>query len=345
MNLKGSLITALVLSFASILLWEIYWRSQGKVPDIDDDKNLWADQRAEVNRLTKDDVILTGSSRVLFDIQIYEWEKITGKRPIQLATVGSTPLPVFRDIVEKTDFAGTIIVGVTPGLFFSTINEKAGPFRRPNQRIKHFYNRTYAQRLNHFLSMPLQKNFVFVATSEEEWASDIDLKSLLRNIKFGNRTGEEPFPPFYQFDLIDENRNNRMTERTATDTAFAGTVKKVWGFMGKTKREPQKDSTIAYFTRYAEKFMQRGGNIILLRCPVSGLLKERETTNFPREEFWDELLKQSGVKGYNFEDYEQFSDLQCPEWSHLSAQDADFFTREIVKIMLADGALTDNKTN
>lgn len=345
MNLKGSLITALVISFASILLWEIYWRSQGKVPDIDDDKNLWADQRSEVDRLTTNDVVLTGSSRVLFDIQIYEWEKITGRRPIQLATVGSSPLPVFRDLVEKTDFAGTIVVGVTPGLFFSTINEKGGPFRRPNQRIKHFYNRTYAQRLNHFLSMPLQKNFVFVATSEEEWASDIDLKSLLRNIKIGNRTGEEPFPPFYQFDLIDENRNNRMTEKTATDTAFAGTVIKVWSFKGKTKREPQKDSTIAFFNRYAEKFTKRGGNIILLRCPVSGHLKEKEAKNFPREEFWDELLIQSGVKGYNFEDYEQFSDLQCPEWSHLSAKDADFFTREIVKIMLADGVLMDNKTN
>ena len=344
MNLNGSLITAMVLSIASISFWEIYWRSQGKVPDIDDDKNLWAEQRAKLDGLTKDDVVLTGSSRVLFDIQIYEWEKITGRRPIQLATVGSTPLPVFRDIVEKTNFTSTVIVGVTQGLFFSTTNEKAGPFNRPVQRIKHFYNRTYAQRLNHYLSMPLQKNLVFVATSEEEWASDIDLKSLLRNINIGNRTGKDPFPPFYQFDLIDENRNNRMTERTATDTVFAGTVKKVWGFMGKTKREPQKDSTIAYFTRYAKKFLERGGNVILLRCPVSGLLKEREAENFPRNEFWDELLKVSGVKGYNYEDFEQFRNMDCPEWSHLSAEDADYFTRELVKIMINDGVLVNTKT-
>ena len=345
MNLKRSLITALVLSFASILLWEMYWRSKGKVPDIDDDKNLWADQRARLDGLSKDDVVLTGSSRILFDIQIYEWEQITGRRPVQLANVGSTPLPVFRDIVENTNFAGTVIVGVTPGLFFSTVNEKAGPFRRPSQRIKHYYNRTYAQRLNHYLSMPLQKNLVFVAGSEEEWASDIDLKSLLTNINIGNRTGEDPFPPFYQFDLIDEHRNNRMTERTAKDTAFAGTVKKVWSFMGKTRREPQKDSTIAYFTRYAKIFMERGGNVILLRCPVSGLLKEKETENFPRTEYWEELLKVSGVKGYNYEDYEQFKNMECPEWSHLSADDADYFTREIVKIMINDGALVNTKTN
>jgi hypothetical protein len=345
MNLKGSLITALVLSIAGISFWEIYWRSQGRVPDIDDDKNLWADQRAKVKNLSNDDVILTGASRVLFDIQIYEWEKITGKRPLQLATVGSSPLPILKDIVENTDFKGTVLVGVTQGAFFSSTDEKAGTWRRPMQRIKHYNNRTYAQRLNHFLSMPMQKNFVFVATSENEWASDIDLKSLIGRLSFGNRTGEETEPPFYQFDLIDENRNNRMTGKTAQDTAFAGTVKKVWAFSGRKKREPQKDLTIDFFSRYADKLTARGGKVILLRCPVTGLLKEREDERFPRKEFWDELLQRSGVRGYNFEDYEQFRNLECPEWSHLSADDADYFTREIVKIMINDGALVNTKTN
>lgn len=345
MKLRFSLVLASLLSVCLITSWEIYWRNQGKVPDIDDDKNLWADQRAKVGALTKEDVVLTGSSRVLFDIQIHEWEKITGRRPLQLATVGSSPLPILRDIAENTEFSGTVVVGVTQGAFFSTTNEKAGTWKRPIQRIKHFNNRTYAQRLNHFLSMPLQKNFVFVAASEEEWDDGVDLKTLISRLNFGNRTGKEPEPPFYQFSFIDEHRNNRMSEKTATDTSFAGTVKKVWAFSGRNRREPQKDSTIAFFIKYADKLIARGGQVILLRCPVTGLLKERENERYPRNDFWDVLLQRSGVKGYNFEDYEQLRNFECPEWSHLSGNDADVFTRELVQLMLDDGSLKISNTN
>jgi len=345
MNLKGSLITALVLSFVSILLWEIYWKSNGKVPDIDDDKNLWAEQRAKVDGLTKEDVILTGSSRVLFDIQIYEWQKLTGKMPLQLATVGSTPLPIFRDLVENTEFAGTILVGVTPGLFFSSTDEKSRPWSRPKAKIDHFYKRTYAQKLNHILGLPFQKNFVFVSAHEEEWADDIDLKSLIKRISIGNRLEKPSRPPFYKFDYTDINRNKRMSERTAKDTAFASTVKKVWMFSSGPSKEPQGDSTIAFFMEYAQKFTQRGGKIILVQSPASGQVKERELKRFPRKDFWDVLVAKSGLPAIHYEDYDKLKGFECPEWSHLSAQDADFFTREIVKIMIADGTLSDNKTN
>jgi hypothetical protein len=36
-----SLIIAVVLSILCLTAWELYWRSQGKVPDINDDKELW----------------------------------------------------------------------------------------------------------------------------------------------------------------------------------------------------------------------------------------------------------------------------------------------------------------
>ncbi|MFT5713548.1 MAG: hypothetical protein ACI9WT_000083, partial [Flavobacterium sp.] len=50
-------------------------------------------------------------------------------------------------------------------------------------------------------------------------------------------------------------------------------------------------------------------------------------------------------KSYHFEDYDQIKDLKCPEESHLSVQDAQYFTIELVKIMKADGVLTNLKTN
>ena len=293
----------------------------GYYPNLDDNKDLWAVQRTKIDKATKNDVVFIGASRVLFDIQLNEWEKETGKKPIQLASVGSTPLPIFNDIVENTEFAGTVVVGVTPPLFFSTTFLMAVPWKREQFRVDHYFKRTYAQRLNHALSIPLQQNLVLMSTSEEEWTSNIDLKTLLKNIKIGNRQ-PKGMPPFYQFDDITLERNTEMTQRTVNDTAFANTIKKVWRFYGSTSPPPEKDATMSFFLKDAKAFTERGGNLILLRCPSSGGARMGENMGFPRVDFWNDLVKQANVKAYHFEDYEQFKNLECPELSHLSVKDA-----------------------
>lgn len=346
MNLKQSMLIAIALSLLSLIAWECYWRAQGRIPDLDDNKDLWAVQRAKIEHLSEKGVVLMGSSRVLFDFQLNEWQAETGVRPIQLASAGASPLPIFHDIVNKTDFKGTILVGVTPGLFFSTTYPEAGPWKRAQTRVDYFHNRTYAQRINHWLSLPLQKNLALVSTSEEGWSDDIDLKSLLNNFNSGTRTGKPQFPPFNTFAYIEEDRNNPMSEKTATDTTFANSIKDVWKFIIMSHNNPpEKEATTNFFVADAKKFMQRGGNLILVRCPSSGWIKEGEDQHLSRADLWDPLVKATNAKAYYFEDYDQFKNLKCPEDSHLSASDARFFTTELVKIMKADGTLTNFKTN
>jgi hypothetical protein len=111
------------------------------------------------------------------------------------------------------------------------------------------------------------------------------------------------------------------------------------------KNPPEREATTNFFVADAKKFMERGGNLILVRCPSSGWIKGGENKFLSREEFWEPLVKSSKANAYHFEDFDQFKNLECPEWSHLSAPDARFFTTEIVKIMIADGVLTNSKTN
>lgn len=342
MYLKQSIIIAFVLSVLSISAWEFYWRSQGFYPTFDDNENLWSVQRSRAENATNEDVLLIGSSRVLFDIQLNEWEKETGKRPIQLACVGSSPLPVFHDIVENTNFNGTILVGVTPGLFFSTTFPQARPWEWPQSRVDYYHKRTYAQRANHAISLPLQENFAFL--SEDEGVDGINLKELLGKIKLGDRI-HDPMPPFHEFGEIAKDRNLKMKEITVTDTAYANSIKKVWMFFGKGAPPPDKEATMAFFLKDLQKFKARGGKVILVRCPSSGGVRMGENMGLPRNDFYDDLVQKTQVKNYHFEDYEQFKNLECPEWSHLSATDAQFFTTELVKIMIKDGALTNYKIN
>jgi hypothetical protein len=348
MKLKKSLITAFIISLMCITAWELYWRSQGYYPDMDDDKYLWAKTRAKVDKATENDVVLTGSSRVLFNIQVDKWDALTGVKPIQLANPGATPLPTFHDIVENTDFKGTVIVGVTPPLFFSTTFEQAPPWNRASSKSEFYKNRTYAQRLNYVLSIPFQKSLAFVSNDEEAWADDINLKALLKTIDLPSRTGKPKFPPFYRFQDIDIYRNVRMKERMVTDTSFANTVKTVWKTMLTSEPKPpppDKDGTITFFLEDLEKFKARGGKAILLRSPSDGFLNELEGIITPRAAFWDELVAKAGVPAYHYADYEGLSAFETIEWSHLSAKDADQFTENFIKILREDEVITNQKTN
>ncbi|WP_248723671.1 hypothetical protein [Seonamhaeicola sp. ML3] len=345
MKLKKSLIIAIAITLIATVTWELYWRNQGFHPTLNDEKALWAMTRYKVEKATKDEVVILGSSRAYFDIQVDQWKKSTGKAPLQLASTGSSPLPTFHDIVNNTDFNGTVIVGVTPGLLFSTTYPKAFPWERPQSKVDFYQDRTYAQRLNFLLSVPLQNNLVLMSADEEEWDNDIDLKSLLKRVNLGKRDTIPPPPPFYNFGDVSIPRNISMMPRTVKDTTFANSIIKVWHFFGKGAPPPDKDATTAFFMKDVEKFKAKGGNLILIRPPSSGGVRMGEKMGLPREQFWDSLVNVANVKSYHFEDYDQFKDLTCPEESHLSLADANFYTEELVKILKEDNALTNQKPN
>ncbi|MEO1033289.1 MAG: hypothetical protein AAFX55_18015 [Bacteroidota bacterium] len=338
MHLKTSALTATILLAALIVSWELYWRAQGHVATIDDDKYLFAQERAKVDYLNSEDFVIIGSSRVLFDIQLDIFEGLTGLRPIQLANAGSSPLPVFRDIVKNTDFKGTIIVGVTPGLFFSTTFPQASPMEWPQSRIDYFHSRTLAQRLNHTLSLPLQKHLILMATHDAVLDNNVDLKTLLHNIEINNRTGRPRYPAFFDFGQMSSDRNVRMTEITSTDTVAAHKIINAWKFvLGGNNPPPDKNGTTAFFVEDAKKFMARGGKIIFVRSPSSGGFLERETKFLPRERFFDSLVSVVKAPAYHYADYKQLNAISCcPEWSHLSAENADSFTRALVKLLQND---------
>lgn len=334
-----SLLVAILLSFISLATWELHWRLQGYHPTINDEKALWAKERTKLEDTSKNDVVIIGSSRIYFDMQKNVWEKETGIKLIQLASTGSSPLPALTDIVENTDFKGTIIIGVTPGLFFSTTYPKAFPWDRMQSKIDFYKDMTYAQKANFFLSIPLQKNLVMMSADEEEWSDDIDLKSLLKRVNVGSRKENPKFPPFYNFGDISYDRNMAMSNRTATDTAFANTIIRVWKHFGEGAPPPDKEATTSYFLKYANKFVSRGGNIILVRCPSSGETRIGENKILARETHWDSLVNLVQLKTYHFEDYDQLKGLKCPEESHLSKTDAEFFTKELAQIMMKDNAI------
>jgi hypothetical protein len=87
-------------------------------------------------------------------------------------------------------------------------------------------------------------------------------------------------------------------------------------------------------TRVAvDAIRKRGGRVVFIRCPSSDRLREMENQFSPRAGFWDRILAVSGAPGIHFEDYPELAGFRCPEWSHLTAEDAKTFSRNLMPIL------------
>lgn len=358
MVLRQTMFRALFMGIILIAGWELFWRSEGRVPNIDDNKELWADELSKIESAEDQKVVFIGSSRILFDIQKDIWRKYSDREPIMLGVQGATPLPMLRYIAEETDYQGLLIVGVAPDLFFWQNKEDHWSWNRIKTLIEYSKDRTYAQRINQQLSIPLQKSFAFYRDGDENWADDVDLKNLLKNARWGERP--RPLsPPFYNFEEVNVDRNVEMSAKTTNDTTLANSVIRAWELdereaevddsleFDKMKKdiEIKKNDVLSYFLKYTNQFTKRGGTIVLVRCPSKGKYRKLEQRDFPREHFWDSLVYKSKLLAIHFEDYNQLQGLNLPELSHLSKEDAEYFTLELIKILNEKGVLIQTKIN
>ena len=340
-----SVILAGAITIVFLASWEMHWRSEGYPIAPDDDKALWAEQRAKLENTDATGVALLGSSRVFFDIQLNEWQKETGVRPVMIAAAGTTPLPVFQDIVENSEFNGTLLIGITPPLYFSPPVKENDFFQRITNWIKHYHKRTYADRLNHFLSKGPQNSLAFLNSTEETFYNELDLKTLIDHIPLPKRVMAPP--PFPEFQYLDKDRNVTMWEITVTDTTYARMITNFWSFVIQPPPhlpppeviEEMKNGLIGLTVSLVEKFEARGGKVIFIRCPSQNQFRMAENGGFPREVYWDKLVKATNCASYHFEDYAFMSKYTLPEWSHLATPDARQFTKDLVQQMQKDGVL------
>lgn len=339
------LILGVSIALLFLAAWEWYWRSQNYPIAPDDEKALWADQRARIEDLDSTGVVLVGSSRILFNIQLYEWEELTGTRPVMLAIVGSSPIPAFKDIVENSSFNGTLIVGVTPPLYFSPMSDDNRSYKKTADWVEHYHKRTYADRLNQLLSKIPQNRLAFLNSSSEGHYNHLDLKTLIERISTPDRVpGPPPFPFFH---YVDKERNVTMLDKVSTDTSYARLITDFWSFIVQPPPdlpppeviEEMKTKNLQLNADLVKKFEARGGRVIYIRNPSQGPFRQAENGGFPREAYWDKLIEITGCTGYHFEDYAFMSKYTLPEWSHLATKDAREFTRDLVLQMKSDGVL------
>ncbi len=342
-HFRKAFLYALILAGVLLSVWELYWRSQSDYYNahLDDDRYLWAEIRHQVETASADDVVIIGSSRTAFNFNTNVWAELQGRRPINLSTDGKPAGPFLADLVDNTDFAGTIVMGITPLLSFSTTDD---PFWQPAyQWIEHYQKETPAQRLGHQLSKPLQRRLVMLTATELDFANDLDLKSLMKRIPLQNRIPNDFVLP--KFGHSDEHRNIFMYPSMKTDTAFAAQVQRTW--LSFLPYLPEYEAVaeiipgvIDYYSELIERFQERGGRIIIIRHKAEPEWNEPSQRLLPREKVWDLFVAAFDAPTYHFEDYPFMQRHQLPDWSHMAADDAIEYTTDMVNQLIDDGHLS-----
>ena len=330
---RGLTVIVVLIVFAAAAVWEMYVRSIGYAPTLNDNEDLWVQARRRVN---PESVVIVGDSRPLFDLDLDELEKALGKRPVQLALAGSCAYPVLADLANDERFHGTIICSIVPGMFFAP----GGPLVETSEKaVGRSRKQTPAQRASHHLGMFLEERVAFLKQE------DLTLDMLLRRLPIPNRPNAQippTFPPYFQ--SVDRERRMRMTEQCARPGELQSRIQQIWlplftppppptyvpreAFlenMGKAIDARFRDTAKA-----VEKLRARGGKIVFVRFPNGGELKALEDRLNPRTRDWERLLKDTNAPGIYFEDYPELASFTCPEWSHLSAGDSVEFSKRLI---------------
>ena len=331
---RGILLVVALLSTAATGAWEYYARSAGYAPTLNDTPDLWAQQRATVK---PDSLVLIGTSRMLFDVDLDLLEQGLGQRPTQLAIVGSSPFPILADLASDETFRGTVLLDVVPAMYLAP----GGPLVEASEKaLQRYRTWNHAQRWSHHLGTLLEGKVAFLKQE------DLTLGKLLEKLPFPNRANAmvgPTMPPYFY--TLDADRRARMAPEAAVlGSPLQQRVAHGWMPLFSPPPPPsfipveqfQKmmgqamEARFAETTKHIARIRERGGKVVFLRLPVTGPLVEREEQLAPRAATWDRLVKENGIPAIHFNEHPELRAFECPEWSHLSASDSVEFTRRLV---------------
>ena len=326
-------LTSLVATLAITLAWELYTRSLGYRPTLNDSFALWADER---DKLQDDSLVLIGASRTLFNLDLDILEEELGQKPLQLAFTGSSFYPILEDIASDESFKGTIIIGVVPPM----VPVPGGPLMdRPNEALRVWKKSTISESIGQDIALFLEERIAFLKQE------DLTLGILIGKLPIPNRPNAQiapAFPPY--FATVERNRRYRMIEACAEPGDLQTTVQQTWppffvpppppSFVDPEAFAKQMmEAGIAQFNNVVNlvrRVRDRGCKVVFIRHPSTDLLRDLERKGAPREQIWDPLLERTQVPGIHFEDHEELAGFPCPEWSHLSNEDSIEYTKRLI---------------
>jgi hypothetical protein len=309
--------------------WEGYWHALGAIPSISNSFGLWAIQRRRIDAGEGDATVLIGDSRMYFDVQLAVWERLDGRRPIQLSFEGTSALPVLEDLAADRKFTGRVVIGIAPDTFFPDHRFRA-------EAVRYAHKESPSQRIGQWLSM----HFIepYFAFDDPDYALQTVLARQPWPVRFEQRW------PVRKIAVTEADRNTHLWSKVETDPQYQLIARNTWlNHMQHWDDDPPpakeieiEKKQIEAAARAVATLRARGVKVLFVRMPSDGPYLEFEARMYPRARTWDALLAASGAPGIHFEDYPQLQGYDLPEWSHISVADTGPFTAALYRVIQQD---------
>lgn len=332
---RASLVFVVCLTLTGLGVFEAIGRSRGYEPVYPIAEDVWTARWLELDNLPSDHTVIIGTSRTKFGIRLNEWEDTTGERPLSLGYPGAHIQPVLHELAERDDFAGLVVCGVTPTYLFNSNDiEWAQPIYKI-MKSKDIHRISLSFYLSKWAREFLLENFRCVTPSA---FSPIEL--LRRNIRLKDREGilKPWLPPYfarqdrelqseYAVGMLEDHEG--MAEMIDILDDDPGVIQ----FYGIADM----DEFIKDIKPDIDRIRERGGDVVFIRHPSSKYYYEFESSDMPREKFYDRLINETDSFGIHFEDYPELSAFELPDGSHLRPEDAVVYTKHILRILEENG--------
>lgn len=338
------LLLVVVLAMESALAW------RGYEPTVQDSNLLWSKQRARAAALGPEALVLVGKSRVQLGVDLDLLRTATGLEPVQLAVDGSPLLPILQGLAADPRVRGTVVVALDGGLL-----DEVGELDE-SLALERYYQREYRHRSrlldSSITEAWLRERLHRIFRSFADGSQPLD--ALLLRILHADATpqylatfpdrsraadyGRVSMPQFY-LNRVARNLGRPVPDAIAADPGKYG----AWLAHEVANIEPASDvqleERIRMLRDIAAAINARGGALVLLEMPISGLVREMEQRRQPREAFWDRLVAGVGTAAIHYADVPEMLALTCPDGSHLDRRDRAEFTRILARELTELGAV------
>jgi hypothetical protein len=319
--LTASLIVLLVLG-----AWNHFWQAAGFKPaSVRDDADLWVQTRVKAVEGGKKVIVLIGDSRMQLGINLDAFREKTGIKPIQLAIMNNSPIPVLRHLAEDSAFIGTIICGITEANLNPTSKSP----------IAEEWIRAYDEK-------DKARTRVFYADFEN-W-----LQNLSRRVLVFRSVNLAPHDILRRFLLGLSIPEPYLTVHP--DRSITGDYTKVNIAEHQKMREEihrrqlsGRPITVARFLENARKLEElvarihnKGGRIIFIRLPSGGKIWQMDEAIYPKKKYWDMFAAHTLAVTLHFKDYPDLDRYVLPDGLHLDYRDTLPFTQALAQILAND---------
>lgn len=331
--------TWLFIALSAILfitIWNFFWLSR-KVPTLPkDNAELWAYHRRRVAHDGENAIVLIGSSRMQTGLNQEKFAELVGRKPVQLAMVGESPVPLLKHFAEDETFRGTIISDFPEFLVYQ--KEFSQVQSNTIESWIHAYKESKSSDDFEFWLRNIARNFV---ASPQLGKSPPDaIKNMIDGEVFRKPTVDDIFlrekPVYFDRSLIFD-MDKLFTKSEIEEIMRRGKKTPIDAMKNMLNHNPPTPEKYKEITKkiegYIHRIQSRGGKVIIVNFPFGGELWNLNEQAFPKKEFWNEFASSTSAKVIHFKDYPTLSNFNCPDDSHLDGKDTPEFTENLVKII------------